>query len=386
MIRDPFELLIIFFGVILISLFLEKRFAFAKQVSPVLLILFLTAFLSNTGIITNQSTFYDRLAGLTVPFAVCLLLFQVKLSDLKKAGIPMLVAFAVACVGTIAGVLLAGMLLNPFLVDVMGQNSWKIAGPFTGTYIGGSLNFFAVWDGLKIGQPSLLAAANAIDNLTFFPLFAIWMLLPERLMPYYPVSRKWQKSELNHLDITNKKPVSFKVMDIVTLTLVALSIMYLSGWLTDGVISRYLPHFPTILLITTFALIIAQFKFISRLEGATELGNISFYLFFTTVGAMINIQKAIMVSPVLFLYVIIIIVTHMIIIYGVGRLLKMDVKILTMASVATKSGPPVVLALANVKGWKSLLLPGMAMGLLGYAIGNYFGFGAAYLLKFLLGI
>ena len=50
-----------------------------------------------------------------------------------------------------------------------------------------------------------------------------------------------------------------------------------------------------------------------------------------------------------------------------------------------RSGPPTILALANVKGWKSLVLPGIAVGLLGYAVGNYFGFAAAYVMKFLLG-
>jgi len=39
----------------------------------------------------------------------------------------------------------------------------------------------------------------------------------------------------------------------------------------------------------------------------------------------------------------------------------------------------------NVHGWKNLVLPGMAMGLLGYAVGNYLGFATAYVLKALLG-
>ena len=59
---------------------------------------------------------------------------------------------------------------------------------------------------------------------------------------------------------------------------------------------------------------------------------------------------------------------------------------MTIASAAAKSGPPSVVALANVHGWKHLLLPGVAMGLLGYAVGNYLGFAAAYMLKALLGL
>jgi uncharacterized membrane protein len=103
------------------------------------------------------------------------------------------------------------------------------------------------------------------------------------------------------------------------------------------------------------------------------------------VGAMINLYKAVTLSPILFLYVMVIMAVHMIIVFGIGRLCRLDIKILTIASAATKSGPPTILALANVKGWPSLVLPGIAIGLLGYAVGNYLGFAAAYVMRFLLG-
>ena len=41
--------------------------------------------------------------------------------------------------------------------------------------------------------------------------------------------------------------------------------------------------------------------------------------------------------------------------------------------------------MAYVHGRKTLVLPGVAMGLLGYAVGNYLGFAAAYIVKALLG-
>ncbi len=386
MIQEPFQLFIVLLGVVLISVYLEKKYEIARKISPVLLILFIGALASNLGLITTDSPFYQTLTGFTVPFAVCLVLFQVRLDDLKQTGVPLLVAFAIASVGTVVGVLTAGVLLNPFLQGALGADSWKLAGPYTGTYIGGSLNFFALWSGLDIGRPDLFAAANAVDNLTIFPLFAIWIFVPDLLKRFYPVGKIWHQPQIaeaaNHEE---KKPPSLKIFDVIALSFLALLIMFVSGWLNTEFISRYIPQLPTILLITTFALVLAQFKFVNRLEGAMELGNISFYIFFAAVGAMMNFYKAVILSPILFVYVIIIIVFHMLVIYGVGRLFKIDIKILTMASAATKSGPPSVLALANIKGWKELALPGVAAGLLGYAVGNYAGFAAAYLLKGILG-
>ena len=70
-------------------------------------------------------------------------------------------------------------------------------------------------------------------------------------------------------------------------------------------------------------------------------------------GAMINVKMAIILSPILFLYVMVMIVVHMVSVYGVGRLLRLDIRILTIASAAAKTGPPSVIALANVHGWKT---------------------------------
>jgi uncharacterized membrane protein len=43
------------------------------------------------------------------------------------------------------------------------------------------------------------------------------------------------------------------------------------------------------------------------------------------------------------------------------------------------------MAIAVSRGWPALVLPGIAVGLLGYALGNYAGFGIAYLVRGILG-
>lgn len=387
MIENSYHLLAIFLGLILLSVWLDSRFGWARKISPVVMILFFAGLVSNIGLITDRSPFYDDLAGFTVPFAVCLILFTVNLGDLKRSGGPLLAAFVVACISTVIGVLTAGLLLNSELVKILGTESWKLAGPFTGTYTGGSLNFFAMWNGLEIGNPDLFAAANAVDNLALFPLFTLWVMVPVWLGKWYPSSSFWgamDKPETEAGEKKTEKP-ELRILDVVALSFAAVTIMVLSDLIKTHLITDLMPTFPTILIVTTLALVMAQFKFTNRLRGAFEIGNLSFFLFFCAVGAMINVKMAIVLSPVLFTYVLIMIVVHMVSIYGIGRLLRLDIRILTIASAAAKSGPPTVVALANVHGWKNLLLPGVAMGLLGYAVGNYLGFAAAYIMKALLG-
>ena len=138
-------------------------------------------------------------------------------------------------------------------------------------------------------------------------------------------------------------------------------------------------------IVTTLALVLGQLRPVRRLQGAWEVGDLAFYVFFAAVGAMIDFYQAIVLSPILFAYVVVIMTGHFVVVYGGGRLLGMDPGVLTIASVATKAGPPLVPAVAHARGWNHLVLPGIVVGMLGYAIGNYVGFAVAHALRPLLG-
>jgi uncharacterized membrane protein len=59
----------------------------------------------------------------------------------------------------------------------------------------------------------------------------------------------------------------------------------------------------------------------------------------------------------------------------------MDLGSLSVASQALVGGPATALAVAVAREWPGLVLPGIIMGLLGYAVGTYLGFGVAYLVR-----
>jgi uncharacterized membrane protein len=286
----------------------------------------------------------------------------------------------------VLGVIAASLALDPLLSKVLAEDSWKIAGPYTGTYIGGSMNFFALWTGLEIGRPDLLAAANAVDNLTLFPLYTTWMLVPAWLAGTYVVAPRWRPQQVA---VTGTVPAASKpALDpaqVAALVFLAVAVMAVSAWLKSAFIDAVAPEVPTILVITTLALAVGQVPAVRRLAGAWEIGDLAFYLFFAAVGAMIDIYQAVVLSPVLFLYVLVIMAVHFTWVYGIGRLLRMDLGVLTIASVATKAGPPLILPVAEAKGWRHLVLPGVILGMLGYAIGNYVGFAVANGVRALLG-
>ncbi|MBN1301870.1 MAG: DUF819 family protein [Melioribacteraceae bacterium] len=384
MITNPFHILIIFLGIIAFSLYLTGKYSIAKKISPILIILFLSAAASNLGIITTDNPFYNELTGYAVPFAVILILFHVKLADLKNAGVTMLAAFGIASIGSVVGCIAGGIILSSEFNEILSNEGWKLVGPYIGTYIGGSLNFFSLWTGLEINNANLFAAANAVDNLTLMPVFLIWILAPNYLMKFYKPGKFWKQKELDAVD-HSEKITELKILHLAALTFWALLIMFLSSWIKQQFIAPLFPNLPTILITTTLALIFAQFKFIQNLQGANDLGNFAFYLFFAAVGALMDIIKAIELAPVLFMFVLIVIVSQVSFALVIGKLAKLDLRIIAVASVAAKAGPSSVAAITSAKDWNDLALPGIAAGLLGYAVGNYIGFGGAYLLKLIIG-
>ncbi|MFT5144562.1 MAG: putative membrane protein [Rhodothermales bacterium] len=384
MIQDSLGIVAVLLAAIWFSISMVNAFPWAKRASAIIWVIFTSALLSNLGLIPTDAPIYGSLVGFAVPFAVCVILFTVNLKDVRNAGGPMLAAFALAGLGTVVGVVVASVVLEPLLSGILGPDSWKLAGPYTGTYIGGSLNFFALWTGLEIENPDLFAAANAVDNLTLFPLYMLWMTVPVFLAGRYAVAKRWiaPGSDGNHKDAEAPPLVP---QDIAALFFLAVTVIAASGWINANLIAPLIPGIPTILVVTTLALILGQFNFVRQLKGAWEVGDMAFLVFFAAVGALIDFYLAVVLSPALFAYVLVIMAVHFVVVFGLGWVFKMDLGVLTIASVASKAGPALVPPVAEALGIRHLVLPGIIVGMLGYAIGNYVGFGVARAVQALLG-
>jgi uncharacterized membrane protein len=383
-ITDPLAITAVLFAAIFFSVQMVRRYPWAARLSTIIWVIFTSALLSNVGLIPTDAPIYGDLIGFTVPFAVCIILFTVSLKDVRDAGSAMLAAFALATIGTVIGVVVATLSTEPLLASILGDDVWKLAGPYTGTYIGGSLNFLALWTGLEIGNPDLFAAANAVDNLTLFPLYALWVVIPGILGGRYIVARKWRVASDDHAVKAVDDKTPFKPVDVVTLVFLALLVMVASDWFKSAVVDQILPGVPAILIVTTLALSLGQVPAIRGLKGGWEIGDLAFWVFFASIGALIDFYLAVVLSPALFLYVIIIMAVHFVVLFGVGWLMKMDVGVLIIASVATKSGPAVVPPVAETLGLRHLVLPGIILGMLGYAVGNYVGFVVAQVVRTML--
>ncbi|MBU3573000.1 DUF819 family protein [Priestia aryabhattai] len=83
-------------------------------------------------------------------------------------------------------------------------------------------------------------------------------------------------------------------------------------------------------------------------------------------------------APLLILFVLIVGLSNLIVGLLLGKVFKIDLEHILLASNATVGGPTTASAMAIAKGWGSLVGPILVIGTLGYIIGNYIGFALGY--------
>jgi uncharacterized membrane protein len=290
----------------------------------------------------------------------------------------MLAAFLIGVAGTAIGALVGATVL----AGAFGDETWKLAGVTTGTYSGGSLNFVAV--GRELGlPPSLFAAATAADNIVTAIWFGATLLLPLWLSKggqrVDEMPEKTPGRTASSLPSIHEAP-ALRVLDVTALFALGFTLIWASGRLSAAV-----PAVPSVLWLTTLALAVGQIPAVRRLSGAMLLGTVALHLFFTLMGISSRVSEIASVGPQVLYLMAIVVGVHGLVLYGIGKLARLSPATLSVASQAAIGGPTTAMAMAIARRWPALILPGMAVGLLGYAVGNYLGFGIAYLTRALVG-
>ncbi|MEP1096608.1 MAG: DUF819 family protein [Cyclobacteriaceae bacterium] len=361
-----FVLTILFFNIFL-SIYLERNTPL-KHIGAALLAIIITAVTANIGLIpsaSNPSIVYDHIFTYIAPASIFLLLLGVNLKDLKVAGRPMLVLFLIGSLGTCVGVFVASSLVG----SEFGPLASPIAGMITGTYTGGSLNFNAIAIHYNMMEEGVLyTSIVAVDNILSAGWMAVTIAMP--LVLNRLVKRKRTVQTTSSLD-DEYEASSLSIYSISILIFVTCAVMVFSNWI--GTLSSV----PSILIVTTIALGLAQLKFFQGLKESKILGLFSIYLFLSVVGAFCELSALSGAGEIVIyvlIYLCLVIFVHVLITIFFGWLLKYDWEMVSVASQANVGGSSSALALARSLKRDDLLLAAVLIGSLGNAIGTYLGF------------
>lgn len=372
MIQSPLLLTALIALATAMAFILDQKVAWLSKVGASLLALILGAILSNTGVVPATSPVYSVIEGPLTSLAIAWLLLAVNLSDLKVAGPRMIGAFLLAAFGTALGAFFGGLIF----AGTFGENTWRLGGVFTGTYSGGSVNFVSVGRGVELPD-FLFAGATAADALTTGIWLAFCLMLPIWLHRFFPAPIPGEEDgDQNDQEHPFFDRVPLSTLDLGNLLAVGFILVVASEW-----VGTLVPAVPAVLWLTTFALVVGHLKHFQSERGALQLGNLALHFFFVLIGIHSRISEILAVGVEVFYFTLVVVGVHGLVVFGIGRLLRWDLGSLSVASQAAVGGPSSALAVAVSREWKGLVLPGIIVGLLGYALGTYLGFSVAYLLR-----
>ena len=356
------------------GLWAEKT-KWGSKLSAVIVTILATFLLSNLSIIPTDAPSYGIVWSYLVPIAIPLLLFKANLRRILKEAGPTLIAFAFGAIGTVLGTIIA------FNLIPLGEEGWKLAGIFCSTYIGGSMNFVSSAEALQMHSGDLLTAGVAADNLMMTIYFIILFALPsvKFLVKIFPTHHEDTKDDIR-LDLSEENDNNnFELLDMAKALAISISICAVGFAIADLIAIKG----TGILIITALIVIVATSfpKQMGAIQGADKIGILLMQVFFAAIGASANIIVVLKFGPILFVFAALILFIHLSFLLIAGKLFKLDLAEIVIASNANMGGPTTAAAMAVARKWRALVIPAILCGTLGYAVATFIGVAIGYWLR-----
>ncbi|MCP4299761.1 MAG: DUF819 family protein [Gammaproteobacteria bacterium] len=337
-----------------------------KKTSGVVWVLVAAMLLSNFGIIPFTSPAYDFVGAYMVSLAIPLLLFKADIRKIFRESGKVIITFAIASAATVIGAVMGFYLMD------LGEIGPKVAGVYAGGWIGGAVNFLAISQVVEMTETEFTSSISASSVVSILALMMLIALPSIRLVTrFIPTSFVDTIPEHEKQALKESQRAKIYLRHVSGALALSFGICAVSAAVGEFIGK---PHY-TILFVTISTILIANLypKGMAELEGEFELGMIFMYVFFAMVGSSTNATAFIGSAMNLFVYGMMIIIVHLVLLLAIAKLIKVDLAEAIVASAACLVGPAPTAAIAITQGWRSLVTPGIMCGIFGYVIGTFIG-------------
>ena len=379
--------LYIVFPILIIEAF--KRWTIVQKIGTVVLAYAVGIIASLCGVFNfatpevaeSFSKLQSTIMSVAVPLAIPLMLFNCDFKLWTKS----LPKTAWALVTGIVAVIIASI-SGYFIFRNNVQDIAKVTGMMAGIYTGGTMNFNALGAALKVDRSVMaivLAFQMVITTPYIFFLLGGGYKIFRKLLPYKDMTHKGRMDEdqVETADVENYRGMFEKRNFIGMMKGLGLSVIFLAvGAGLALLITGTLNELVVILTITTLSIIASFFKPIRELPKTFELGMFFILIFSVIVASMFDINSVNGGSLYIGGFVLWIIGISVGLHLLLCRIAKVSGDLFCVCQVGLLCSPPFVPPIAGAMKNKKVLISGIVVGLVGYAIGTYLGAFLAWVL------
>ena len=368
-------------------LWLCRKYAFLKKIGPVMLLYGLGIIIGNIGLMPEQMpAVQELLSNAMVPLAIPLMLFGCTFN--MKGARSQILALVTGMISVATAVVIGYFIFGRDLPE-----GAKIGGMLTGVYTGGTINLAALKTMLGVDDGTYILI-NSYDILVSFLylsfLLAIGIRLFRKFLPNSlgEFTAKDEAAIRNEMDKEDRKPVKgfftriglAYTSKLLGLTLVIVGISAGVALLLPS--SMFMTIF--ILMLTTLGIACSFIKKIHNMKYSYDIGMYFIYIFCIVVASMADLSKLNLAAGMELLgYLLVAVFGSLLLQVIFAKIFRIDSDMMVIASVTFINSPPFVPMMAAAMKNKDVLIPGLTIGVIGYAAGNYLGFLMSQLLGLL---
>ncbi|MBQ2852357.1 MAG: DUF819 family protein [Bacteroidales bacterium] len=362
-------------------IYLCRRFTFLSKIGEVLLLYIVGILVSNLvifplGIGDSLHGIQDALTSMTILLAFPMILFG---SDFKNWKLKETVI--ALCIG----------LLSVVIVDIIGfyifndnQNGFeKIAGLLVGVYTGGTPNLASLKIALDV-EPDIYIFVHTFDMIISFVYLVFLMSCGIRFFRIILSRDVTHYTNENKQDVIGASEADNKKHFPKTLASLGLSILIIGigmgvSLLVSGKVDDMLV---LILTMTTLSIAASFLPFVKKMEKSYDLGMYFVLVFSLVVASMVDVTSIDYSAGVnIIAYITFVIFASLMLSIIFSKIFKVDADTMVITSVALINSPLFVPMIAESMKNKKVIITGVAVGVIGYAVGNYLGIIVSQILK-----
>ncbi|GJM35410.1 MAG: hypothetical protein DHS20C18_44110 [Saprospiraceae bacterium] len=348
--------------------------AIRDWLSPVVLCYAIGILLRNFPLIPLNEHLSNTATEVSVAMAIPLLLYSSAGNDWLKIGKTAFWSFFLCVLSGLLGTMITALVFSGSFSD-----SWRLSGMLVGIYTGGIPNLHAIGLALEAPKETILLL-NASDIF----LGGIYLLLLSSVAPglLAKLLKPFRNPQLmEHQEPEDEEHTNLQWQDYLPGILATVLIIGMTMGLTKLIWGNLQQSTFIILTLTTLSLVVSFSPLSRRFKGTYRAGEYFLLIFSVALGMLADFGSILEKGTPLLKYSAVALCSSILLHLLFARLFRIDRDTFIITSTAAIFGPAFIGPIASTLNNRKLILPGITLALLGFAMGNYLGIGLARVLQ-----